>query len=90
MNDAKRDYIIADRQATLYNADRFKFKVFDIVSNYEKEMTEDELVDGLEYKIVISHQQEEETYIFKNKFPKDILRLENLIGEVLGEICYEK
>lgn len=90
MNDKNRNYIIADRKETSYSEDRFKFKVLDMVSDWKKEMTNPNVVDGVEYKIVINDEDKEVTYAFKNEFPKDIFRLESLIDEVLEELTYEK
>lgn len=86
VNDAKRDYVLLDTKETNYSADRFIFKVCDMVSNWPKELRNDIIIDGLTYKVVIKNNQEEREYIFQNNFPKDIYRLKMLIDEVLGEV----
>lgn len=86
MNDKKRDYILLDTKRTSYPADRFKFKVCDMVLNWEKEMIDSAIVDGLRYRIKIKDKGEERIFYFINKFPEDIFLLENLIQEVVGEL----
>ena len=86
VNDKKRDCVLLNTQETTYDADRFIFKVCDMVSDWPKELKNDNIIDGLEYKIVIKDEKEEKTYNFKNKFPEDIYRLENLIEDVLGVV----
>jgi len=90
VNDKKRNYVVLDRKDTRYSADRFIFKIFDMISDWPTEMINPEIIDGLEYKIVIKENNQEKSYVFKNKFPEDIFRLENLISEILEELTYEK
>lgn len=90
MNDKQYDYIIADRTATAYDAKRFKFKVFDMISDWDKEMVNEDYADGLEYIIIIKKEDKEIKYHFKNKFPRDIIRLQTLIEEVLKAVTYDK
>ena len=86
VNDKKRDYVLADTKETSYDADRFVFKVCDMVSDWPKELKNERVLDNVTYTIKIKDEKEEKTYNFKNKFPEDIYRLENLIDEVLGVV----
>ena len=76
-----------DTNETSYSAERFIFKIASIVSEWPHELKDETICDGLEYRISIKPNDEEEiNYIFKNKFPDDIYRLKMLIEEVLGEV----
>ena len=86
VNDKKRNYVLADTKETSYDADRFIFKICDMVSNWPNELNNEKACDGLEFRISIKTASEEKTYLFKNKFPEDIFMLEDLIEEVLGEV----
>jgi len=85
VNDKKHSVVQLNNKETNYDADRFIFKVCDMVSDWPKELKNENILDGVEYKIVIT-DEEEKSYNFINKFPKDIYRLENLINDVLGDI----
>ena len=87
VNDKKRDFVLVDTQESCYNADRFIFKLCDMVSNWPHELKNDSVIDGICYTISIKPtENEEKLYVFKNNFPEDILRLEMLINEVLKEV----
>ena len=83
VNDAKRNYVLVDTKETAYPADLFIFTILDMVSDWPKELKNKDIYDGLTYKIIISNNKEEKTYLFQNKFPNDIFRLKQLINEVL-------
>ena len=86
VNTAKRNYVLADKKETNYKADSFIFEVFDIIHDWPTSLENEKILDGLQYKIVIKQNNEEKTYIYKNKFPEDIYKLEMLISAVLGEV----
>ena len=86
VNDAKRDYVLADTKETTYPADEFIFEVGTMVTNWPKELVEPNACDGLSYKICINNNGDEKTYLFQNKFPEDIYMLEDLIDSVLSEV----
>lgn len=87
MNYKKYDYVLADTHETSYKAKRFIFKVCDMVKDWPSELKDENILDGLEYKIVIKKSEnEQKIFTFKNKFPKDIYRLEMLFEEVLEEV----
>lgn len=88
MNDKKRENVIADGIETTCSAERFRFMVLNMVSDWEKEMIDPFIIDGLEYKIVIKENDQETVYTFKNKFPDDIHRLEMLIENIVETIRY--
>jgi len=87
VNDKKRDFVLADTKETSYKARRFILKVCDMVKDWPSELKDENILDGLEYKIVIKKSEnEQKSFTFKNKFPKDIYRLELLFDEVLEEV----
>ena len=86
VNDAKRDYVVADTKDTSYPADLFIFTIKDMVSNWPEKLENKDILDGLTYKIVINNNGKEKIYSFQNNFPKDIFRLKMLISEVLREV----
>ena len=86
VNDKKYKTVLLDTNETNYDAERLIFKVSDMVSDWPNELINDDICDGLEYRISIKTGSEEKTYIFKNKFPEDIYRLKSLIEEVLEEV----
>ncbi len=83
-NDQKRNYVLFDTKETSYDVDRFIFKIADMVSDWPNELENKNILDGLEYRVVIKENEKETTYRFKNKFPEDIYRLNDLIKEVSG------
>ena len=86
VNTAKRDFVLADKKETTYKADSFIFAVCDIIHDWPTNLENENILDGLQYKIVIKQNNKEKTYIYKNKFPEDIYRLEMLISAVLEEV----
>jgi len=86
VNDKKRDYVLVDTKETNYDAGIFIFTICDIVKDWPNKLEDKNILDGLEYRIIIKNKDKEREYILKNKFPENIYRLEMLINEVLGEV----
>ena len=86
LNDKKYSNILVNKVKVGYDIDRFKFKFFDMISDWPKCLEEKSIADGLEYEIKIKENGEVQKYLFKNKFPKDIYRLSSLINDLLQEV----
>lgn len=86
MNDEKHSHLIVDTDKKCeYNLALFKFRVRNAVLDWPKEMKDESIIDGLEYEIVLEKTGEPEVkYLFKNKFPEDIWRIDSIIEDVLG------
>ena len=82
MNDKKRDFILYDAKDTTFDSARFKYKVLDMVSDWPNELVNPDIIDGLEYKIIIKDDEKETSYKFQNKFPEDVYRIEELFNQV--------
>lgn len=85
-NSKKHNCVLLNTEETSYPADAFIFEICDMISNWPNELVDENVYDGLEYKIVIKDNQGEKTYRFKNKFPEDIYRLEDVVAGVLSEV----
>lgn len=86
MNDKKRNNVILDAKDTDFKADRFKFKVMDMIIGWPQKLTESNMLDGCEYKIVINDDGKETIFCFQNKFPEDVYRIEELFSLVSAEV----
>lgn len=86
VNDAKRDYVLLNAKETSFDADEFIFAICTMVKEWPNELKNDEITDGLKYRIEIKNGEVEKTYSFENKFPKDIYKLRHLINDVLSEV----
>ena len=65
-----------------YDVDKFIFKLLDMVSDWPKELVEEGVKDGVTYLIVIKDGEDKKIFVFKNKFPNDIYRLNDFVNEV--------
>ena len=88
-NDKTQDYLLVDGKKSDFDIDRFVFLVFNMVSDWETSLEDKSVLDGLEYKIVLTKENKEKIFHFKNKFPSDIYRLSNLIAEVCDEVKHD-
>ena len=88
-NDKKREHVLVNTKPVNFSAERFNFLITNIVRGWPNELTEPSILDGLEYRISIREKGKEENYVFKNKFPEDIFRLEMALDMVL-EAGYER
>ena len=86
MNDKKREFVLYNAIETTFDVERFKFKVFDMISDWPKQLIDPNISDGVDYKIVIKDIGKETVYHFKNKFPEDIYLIEDLVEQVGLEI----
>ena len=86
MNDEKHPHLMVDADKVCkYDLALFKFRVRNAVSDWPTELKDERVIDGLEYEIVLERPGEpEKKYLFKNKFPDDIWRIESIIEDVLG------
>ena len=85
LNDKMRDHILVDREKSSFNVERFKFLVLNMSKNWPDCLEDNSIVDGLSYRVVIKKDNIEKEFIFKNKFPDNIYKLNRLIDEICEE-----
>ena len=91
--DEKKNVVMCNDQVVNYDVDRFIFKVSNMVKGWPTELKDLSVLDGLKYEIIIKdkHNGKEEvkSYLFQNKFPEDIYRVERLISEISNTLKVE-
>ena len=86
MNDKKIKTVMLNGKETKFCNERFKFRVLSMVSNWPNELVDPDVHDGLEYNITIKQGKTDIVYKFKNKFPEDVFRIEELFSLVAKEV----
>ena len=85
LNDKERDCIFIDSKKSCFDVDRFKFLITNMSLNWPERLEDNSVIDGLNYKITIRDGDIHKEFVFKNKFPDNIYKLNQIIDEICEE-----
>lgn len=80
--DSTTQKVLLNGDVVEYDVGKFISDVLEMTCNWPSELFDQTICDGVTYSIVIKDGDNKKCFVFKNKFPNDIYKLNGLIFEV--------